>query len=77
MRTAGRCRQIAQLEELLWKRSNFVVRQEYHKSLDRVRAGGTHCEKDDGCDEEKTASGAVCTRMKGRWADSYDTNGYR
>ena len=26
-----------------------------------------HCDKDDGCDEEKTASGVVCTRLKERW----------
>lgn len=37
---------------------------------DRVRAGGTRCEKNDLFDEENTAGGAVCTRLKGRWADS-------
>jgi hypothetical protein len=37
---------------------------------DRVRAGGTRCEKNDRCDEENTAGGAVCTRLKGRWTDS-------
>jgi hypothetical protein len=28
------------------------------------------CEKIGRCDEEKTAGGAVCMRLKGRWADS-------
>ena len=37
---------------------------------DRVREGGTRCEKNGRCDEEKTAGGAVCIRLKGRWADS-------
>jgi hypothetical protein len=37
---------------------------------DRVRAGGMRCEKNGRCDEENTAGGAVCTRLKGRWADS-------
>lgn len=36
---------------------------------DRARAEGTRCEKSDWCDEENTA-GAVCTRLKGRRADS-------
>jgi hypothetical protein len=36
----------------------------------RVRAGGTRCEKSGRCDEENTAGGAVCTRLKGRWVDS-------
>lgn len=36
----------------------------------RVRAGGRRCEKNDRCDEENTAGGAVCTRLKGRWVDS-------
>jgi hypothetical protein len=37
---------------------------------DRVREGGARCEENGRCDKENTAGGAVCTRLKGRWADS-------
>lgn len=37
---------------------------------DRVRAGGMRCERNDRCEEENTAGGAVCTRLKGRCTDS-------
>ena len=37
---------------------------------DLVRGGRIRCEKNGRCDEENTAGGAVCTRLKGRWADS-------
>ena len=36
------------------------------KPWDRVREGGARCEKKDRCGDEKTAGGAVCTRLKGR-----------
>lgn len=43
------------------------------KPWDRVREGAARCEKKDRCDDEKTAGGAVCTRLNGRCAVSDDT----
>lgn len=43
------------------------------KPWDRVREGAARCEKKDRCGDEKTAGGAVCTRLKGRCAVSDTT----
>ena len=43
------------------------------KPWDRVREGAVRCEKKDRCGDEKTAGGAVCTRLKGRCAVSDTT----
>jgi len=43
------------------------------KPWDRVREGAARCEKKDRWGDEKTAGGAVCTRLKGRWEVSDTT----